>query len=154
MPRYSTVREITRMCAGFVLGYSEAHTLSHSAVSDPLLYLWTRNLVRQKAWQWAPTLIKSILPSSVRLCKVNRGILKIAPRHIYQDMALRFVARAPSGSGKSVLFAIPWRERSYARTGFIVLDIGPTLRVSCQDSDLPYPPPPTKWHSLNGPLYS
>jgi len=76
------------MCGGFVLGDSEAHTLSHSAVSDSLLYLWTQNLVRTRARQWAATSTNSILPSSVRLCKVDRGTLKIAARHIYKDMPL------------------------------------------------------------------
>ena len=88
MRRYSKVRGITRMCGGFVLGDSRAHTLSHSAVSDPSLSPWAQNLVRKRAQHLAATSIKSKPPSSVRRCKVDRGTLKIASRHIYQGTAV------------------------------------------------------------------
>jgi len=137
MLRYSQVVGIIRMCEGFLLGDSESHTLSQSAVIDPLLYLWDQNLVRNRARHWATTSIKSIIPSSVQLWKVHRGTLKIALHHTFQDMPLRVVACASSGSGKSLLCATSWRERSYARTGYIVSDIGPDLPCRPAPSDIP-----------------
>jgi len=89
------------MCGrGFVLGDSEAHALSHSAVSDPLLSAWVQNLVRKRAWHLAATSVKYIPPSSVQHCKVDRGTLKTAPRHIYQDVAVKICRSCSFGVGK------------------------------------------------------
>jgi hypothetical protein len=97
------------MCGGFVLGDSKAHTLSHSAVSDPSLSPWVQNLVRKTAQHLAVTSIKSTTPSSVRRCKVDTGTLKIAPRHIYtRILPLEVVTRVPLRPGKFVLCAISW----------------------------------------------
>jgi hypothetical protein len=71
------------MCWRFALGGSE----KHSAVSYPLLSPRVQNLVRMKSWHLDTTSIKSILPSSIRCCKVDRVTLKIPPRHIYQETA-------------------------------------------------------------------
>ena len=51
------------MCEGFFLGNSVAHTLSHSAVGDPLLSPLARNLARKRARHLAATSIKSPLSS-------------------------------------------------------------------------------------------
>jgi hypothetical protein len=87
------------MCVGFVLGDSETHILSHSAVSDPYLSPWAQNLVRKRARRLEVTSIKSTLPSSVRRCKVNRGTLKIPPRHIYQEIAGKWCHFCCFGAG-------------------------------------------------------
>ena len=71
------------VCAwGFVLGDSEAHTLRHSAVSYPLLYPWAQNVVRKRARHLAAISIKSVHPSFVRICMVDKHTLKITPRHV------------------------------------------------------------------------
>ena len=48
----------------------------------------------------AATWIKSILQSSVRRCKVDKGTLKIAPRHIYQDIAVKSCRTCCFGVGR------------------------------------------------------
>jgi hypothetical protein len=77
------------MCWRIILGGSEVHTLSHSTVNNPLLSLRVQYLIRK----WAQYLValskKPISPSFVRRCKLDRGTLKIAPRRVYQDIAVR-----------------------------------------------------------------
>lgn len=85
---------------GFVLGDSKDHTLSHSAVCDPLLCPWAQNLTRRKARHLAATSMKSIPPSSAWRCKVDRGTLKIASRHMYQDIAVKSCSTCSIGVGK------------------------------------------------------
>ena len=84
MRKYSKVRGIAHMCGGgvSVLGDNEVRTLSHSAVSDPLLSPWVRNLTRKRALHLVTTAIRSKSPSSVPRCKVDRDTLNIAPRHV------------------------------------------------------------------------
>ena len=77
------------MCGRIVLGGSEAYTLSHSAVSDPLLSPRVQYLIRKRARHLAALSIKHISPSFVRRCKVERDTLKIAPRHVYQNTAVK-----------------------------------------------------------------
>ena len=111
------------MCVGFVLGESEVHTLSQSAVSDPTLSPWTQNLVRKRERHLAATSSKSVI--SVRLCKVDSGTLKMAPRHIYQDTAVESCHSCSFGTGKICAVCRILEGVRYARTGCVVLDIGP-----------------------------
>jgi hypothetical protein len=118
------------VCWRFVLGDSEAHTLSHSAVSDPLLSRRVQNLVRKKARHLDATSIKSILPSSIRCCKIDRGILKIPPRHIYQEIAVKRCRSCSFGAGK--IYAVcRTLESKTACTYWIRLVPSPTRRKSC-----------------------
>jgi hypothetical protein len=83
----------------------------------------------------------------------SQGVKHSSLFHMYKDMSLRVFVRAPSGLGNSVLCVMSWREKSYARTGFIVVDIGPE-RTRLLPGLWSFLSPSTKWHSLNGLLYS
>ena len=151
MRRYSEVRGITLMCGGFFLGDSKAHTFSLSSQRPTAVPLGPKSFLKNEDTTFGCDIDQ--IHTSILRCKVDRGNLMIALRHIYtRILPLKVVARIPSGSGNSVLWHI-LDSKKVCTYWTLVVDVGPD-RTRRSPVLLPSLPRSTKLHSRNGLPYS